>query len=196
MKNLIASIAVFFAAAGVCSAQSVVRIPVEQNPLFEVSTNYVNVSAGDESGVTLGGDLVIKGGSGSYSYRWYSAAGSDLGYEPTLKVSTPGVYNLDVTDTCDCVQTVEFNVTNAGVDDIAYGTLRLSPNPTEGPVVVDGFEAVQIAVVGMSGRMECVIDRGGYLIREFDLSHLPAGQYIVTLSDSEGHTAVARLVKK
>lgn len=196
MKKFLTSIAVFFAVAGVSNAQSVVRMPVAQNPLFEVSTNHVNVSTGGDNGVTLGGDLVIKGGSGTYSYRWYSAAQDDLGNESTLKVNTPGVYKLDITDTCDCLQTVEFNVTNAGVSDIAYGTLRLSPNPTDGPVAVDGFEAVQIAVVSMSGRMECVIDRDGAVISDFDLSHLPAGQYIVTLSDSEGHTAVARLVKK
>lgn len=171
-------------------------MPVEQNPLFEVSTNHVNVSTGDNNAVTLGGDLVIKGGSGTYSYRWYSASDPELGNESTLTVNTPGVYMLDITDTCDCNQTVEFNVSNAAVSDIACGTLRLSPNPTEGPVAVDGFDAVQIAVTGMSGRMECLVDCNGSIIRDFDLSHLPSGQYIVTLSDAEGHVAVARLIRK
>lgn len=196
MKRIFATIAVLTAAAGVCSAQSVVRMPVEQNPLFEVSANHVNVSASGDNGITLGADLVIKGGSGTYSYRWYSSADRELGNEPTLAVSGPGVYMLDITDTCDCMQTVEFNVTNAGVADIEYGSLVLSPNPSDGPVAVDGFDAVQIAVVGMSGRMELLVDRSGYVIREFDVSDLARGQYIVTLSDSEGHVAVARLIKK
>lgn len=178
------------------SAQSVVRMPVSQNPLFEVSTNEVNVSSGDGSDITLGGNLVIKGGSGSYTYRWYTADNRELGTESTLTVNNPGIYNLDISDSCDCVQTVRFNVSNAGVGDIAYGSLRLSPNPTQGPVTVEGFDAVQIAVVGISGRMEYLIDRSGDIIRDFDLSSLPAGQYIVTVSDTEGRVETARIIRK
>lgn len=196
MKKLILSIALTFAAVFGCQAQSLVKMPVAQNPLFEVSTNEVNVSAGDAPEVTLGGDLVVKGGSGSYVYRWYNNAGNNLGTDATLCVSTPGAYFLDIKDTCDCLQTVRFNVTNAGVNVITADALRLSPNPTDGPVEVAGFDAVQIAVVAMSGQMVALIDMDGEPVRSFDLSNLPAGQYIATLSDAEGHTAVARIIKK
>lgn len=198
MKTILTSIAMFIAAAGVCGAQAVVKMSLQQNPLFEVSTNAVNIAAGDSSvGLTLGGDVVVRGGSGNYSYRWYTATEPSLGIESTITVYKPGIYLLDITDTCDCLQTVEFNITFAGVAIVdGRQTPVLSPNPTFGPVNIAGFNAVQVAVVGMSGRVECVVDRNGLPIDNFDIGMLPAGQYIVTLSDSEGHVSVARLIKK
>ena len=72
------------AVVSVCAAQTIVRMPVKQNPIFAVSTNKVELTMPtDGGGVILGGNVVIEGGSGNYSYRWYSPDGKELGNEPT-----------------------------------------------------------------------------------------------------------------
>ncbi|MCM1110784.1 MAG: T9SS type A sorting domain-containing protein [Clostridium sp.] len=179
-----------------CSAQTLVTIPVGQNPPFEVSTNHVAV-AGAEGSVILGGDLVVAGGSGQYTYRWYDADNRDLSVSPTLTVSKPGCYNLDITDACDCLQTVVFDVsTSTALDLTGADQILLTPNPTDGPVSVRGFEPVQIAAVNMAGQMVFLLDSDSGLLTDIDFSPLQPGQYVVTLTDRNRRTVVTRLVKK
>ena len=52
------------------AAQTYIPMPVSQNPPFEVSTNEVFVEFMSPS-MTIGGSVVVTGGSGNYSYRWY-----------------------------------------------------------------------------------------------------------------------------
>lgn len=196
MKKLFTFSLVLFAAVAFCRAQSVVNIDLQQNPVFEVSTNDVHLAVeSTENGITLGGDLVVKGGSGSYDYRWYNAGG-ELGTTPTITITIPGEYMLDIKDKCDCQQTVRFFVSTAGVDLITVDTPSITPNPTSGYIEIKGFEAVQLAVVGMSGRLEVVIQSDGTALRSADLSSLAPGHYILTLTDAKGHTTVTRLIKK
>ena len=197
-KSIVATI-MFAAASCLCSAQSVVKIPVAQNPLFEVSTNNVAVSIPDgDSGATLGGDLVVTGGSGHYTYRWYDASNANLGSDATLSILTPGIYYLDINDTCDCLQTIEFNVTTASLDAVSMSqAITITPNPTSGPIEIDGIDAVQIAIVSMAGRMEAlIVSHDGTPIHSADLGSLAHGQYIVTLTDAQGTTSVCKLLKK
>lgn len=197
-KSIVATI-MFAAASCLCPAQSVVKIPVAQNPLFEVSTNNVAVSIPDgDSGATLGGDLVVTGGSGNYTYRWYDATNTDLGNDATLSILSPGLYYLDINDTCDCLQTIEFNVTTASIDAVSMSsTINIIPNPASGPIEISGIDAVQIAIVSMAGRMEAlIVSHDGTPIHSTDLSDLARGQYIVTLTDAQGTTSVSKLIKK
>lgn len=179
-----------------CVAQSVVMMPVEQNPVFEVSTNSVNISGVDFSqSVILGADIVVKGGSGVYAYHWYTPSGTSLGTSRILTIDASGKYMLDITDTCDCVQTIEFNVGIAGIPEIEMLPSAITPNPTFGPVKITGFEPVQISVVNLSGRLEALLDTGGDVIHEADFSNLTKGLYVVTLTDAEGKIALTKLVK-
>ena len=151
-RSLTATI-LFTAAVFGCQAQSVVKIPVAQNPLFEVSANNVAVSVPDGgAGATLGGDLVISGGSGHYTYRWYDGSDVTLGTESTLSILSPGIYYLDIEDTCECLQTIEFNVTTASIDDPGIAMTAITPNPTDGPVEISGFDAIQISSVTRAGK--------------------------------------------
>lgn len=181
------------------AAQSVVKMPVSQNPLFEVSADNVAVAVPDGSDrVTLGADLVIAGGSGTYTYRWYTPSGDELGEMPTVEVEASGVYLLDITDTCDCLLTVRFDVATAGIDSAeAYSKIILSPNPADGIVEVEGFEPRQITLVDMSGRM-AAFKAGAYgsSLSSFDVSTLAPGQYIVCMTDGYGRKATARLIRK
>lgn len=196
MKRIVIAAITLVAAVCGCTAQSVVKMNVAQNPLFEVSTNYVTVSVPDSDSAVLGGDLVIAGGSGNYTYRWYDAAGAQLGTEPTLAITHGGVYYLDVKDTCDCLQTVQFNVQTAGIDGVLSQDFTITPSPTDGLIAIRGIDCVQLAVTDMSGRMRMLVDRQGDTIAEADLSALGHGQYIVTVTDAAGRSAAAIIIRK
>ena len=195
MKKFFSAVIIAVTAVCACNAQSVVNMNIRQNPLFEVSTNNVNVVS-DGTGITLGGDLVIKGGSGNYTYHWYSASDNNLGSDENITVYAPGVYSLDVKDACDCLQTVIFNVSMAGVSEVTLEGAAITPNPTDGPVEISGFYATQIVIVNMAGAIEALIDCEGSVIRNADLSFLSKGYYIVTLTDRAGKTFVTKLIKK
>ncbi len=196
MKKLITFALALAASCFACVGQSLVSMPVVQNPLFGVSTNEVNATFPEDSpSVILGSDLVITGGSGTYSYRWYDNSGQDLGYESTLQVSAPGKYLLDVKDTCDCLQTVNFNISVSGVDDIRASKAKISFDSMCGQVDIEGFDPVQLSAVDMSGRLSAVIDHGGVVFHTADLSSLTGGVYIITLTDSRGSVTSLKLIK-
>lgn len=179
------------------NAQTIVEMSVNQNPLFEVSTNSVNAVYPEEGGsMTLGADLVIAGGSGNYTYRWYDAAGNELGDGPTLTVDGEGKYLLDVSDECDCLQTVEFNVETASVKSVEGNIFRITPNPTEGYVEFGGIGAMQVCLTSMTGQLVAVLNYDGQPMTSADLSFLTKGTYILTLTDVNGKTQVCKLIKK
>ncbi|MFG6396556.1 MAG: T9SS type A sorting domain-containing protein [Muribaculaceae bacterium] len=198
MKRILTAGVLSVAVALGCAAQAIVRMPVEQNPLFEVSTSKVEIAMPEEGGgVLLGGNVVVTGGSGVYTYRWYTPQGKELGTESTCMAETPGVYMLDITDGCDCLQTVEFNLTSASIDGAEIATLHIGPNPTSGVVYIEGFNAVRIAAVDMAGRLVSVVESiGGQHITDADYSALPQGEYILTLASADGAKAVYRLIKR
>lgn len=178
-------------------SQSVVEIRLPQNPLFEVSTNSVNAAIPDGTGsLTLGGDIVVKGGSGTYAYRWYTPAGAELGTAAELTVTDGGKYLLDITDTCDCLQTVEFNITSASVDDAFVADVAVTPNPTDGYIEFIGFEAVQLSATSLGGQLAALINASAGTFSSADLSHLAAGAYIVVLTDARGRVFTTKLIKK
>lgn len=183
------------AVVSVCAAQTIVRMPVKQNPLFAVSTNKVELTmpAGG-GGLILGGNVVIEGGSGNYSYRWYSPTGTELGTESTCQVNEAGTYMLDVTDSCDCLQTVEFNLASAGIGSTEVEGMKIGPNPTSGVIYISGFDAVRVAAIDMSGRLAAVAEGDGTALESVDFSGLAQGEYILTLADGDGRMVTHRII--
>lgn len=171
---------------------------VKQNPLFEVSTNHVNTALTDDMGsVAIGGDIVVKGGSGTYSYRWYTPSGVELGTDRTLTVTERGSYKLDISDTCDCTQTITFDVTETGgVGNLTMPVLRVTPNPTTGYIEFNGCDAVQLTAVSMTGQLVALIDGDGTAFTSADLGHLSAGTYLVVVTDTAGKVYTAKIIKK
>ena len=197
MKRILTAGALSVAIAVGCAAQSIVKMPLGQNPLFEVSTDRVALTMpADGGGLILGGNVVVTGGSGSYTYRWYTPAGAELGSESTFQATSAGVYMLDITDSCDCLQTVEFNLASAGIESTVIPGLKIGPNPTSGPVTSSGFDAVRISAVDMSGRLVNVTEHNGNVINNADFSMLPSGEYVLTLGDADGKTVVYRMIKQ
>ncbi len=179
------------------AAQSIVSIPVVQNPVFEVSTNQLDVTFPEGSGeMVLGGDIVIKGGSGQYTFAWTDDSGTALGSEASLSIGRSGIYYLTITDTCDCEQTVTFNVATSSISSISASELSISPNPTSGFIRIEGFEPCQLVAVDMSGHIAALINNDFSPIHEADLSFLSPGIYILTLTDSYARSATYRIIKR
>lgn len=196
-KILLASIAsaMFWLSA---SSQSIVRIPVVQNPVFEVSTNHLDVTFPEGSDeMVLGAEIVIKGGSGEYRYLWTDHNGKELGNTASLAIESTGTYYLTITDTCDCEQQVTFNVATSSIHLVNASALSISPNPTDGYIRIEGFEPCQIVAVDMSGHIAAFINHDDLsCITEADLSFLSPGLYILTLTDIYNNSVAYRLIKK
>ena len=170
------------AASGMASAQSIVEIPAfVQNPVFSVSASSVFLSFSGEK-MTLGGDLVISGGSGTYAYEW-TAEGKVLGTASTLEIYSPGKYVLAISDACDCRKTVTFNVTGQGsVAETSSNGLRVYPIPAADRLTVEarnGKNVMQVSVTSMDGRMVVFCPVESRSKCSVDVSGLPAGQYVL-----------------
>lgn len=198
MKKIITAATALLLACSAGNAQSLVEMTVRQNPLFEVSTNYVNTALTDEMGsVTIGGDIVVKGGSGTYSYIWYSPSGASLGTDRTLTVTERGLYRLEISDTCDCTQSITFDVNETGgVDAVSLPVLNVSPNPTSGYIEFNGCDAIQLTAVSMAGQLVALIDGEGAPFRSADLGNLSAGTYLLVVTDTAGKVYTAKIIKK
>lgn len=91
-------------------AQSVVTIPVLQYPPLSVIAENVTVELPTE-GLTIGSDVSVSGGDGSYTYEWTDGNGTVIGTASTLKINSAGEYFLKVTDGAGCSVSTKFNAT-------------------------------------------------------------------------------------
>ena len=153
MKNFLAPLMIIaLAIAPRLCAQTIINLDFKQNPLFEVSTNNVNAALpGDGTTLTLGADLTVAGGSGTYTYEWTDSQGMTLGNEPSVTISDPGYYILTVSDQCDCSQEVRFNVEAAGIDATTIPGVSIVTNGSN--VIIEGTESIQASLFSPAGVM-------------------------------------------
>lgn len=198
MKKLVATLIYLICVPVWINAQTIVKMPVTQNPLFEVFTENLTAIFPEEGGeMELGADLVIKGGSGTYSYLWTDASGEILSHEGTLTVTTPGRYLLTVSDTCDCETTVAYDVTTTSVESVVKDETAIFPNPTDGFVEIKGNDIIRVVAVDMSGRMAALYQAlPGQSLHEADFSKLTPGVYLLTLTDARNQSYAHRLIRK
>ncbi len=152
--------------------QTIISMAFEQNPLFTVSTNDVSATY-DGTPLVLGADIVIAGGSGNYTYHWYTSS-TELGTEPTLIVNEGGEYMLDISDECDCLQTVIFHI--AGPSDVQQ---------------IAAEDVRQVVVFGESGVLMKVFNGP-----TADLSSLPSGVYIINKVSVDGRISTSKVYNK
>ena len=199
MKKFVLSSVIIGATVLSMSSQSIVELNLakNQNPIFEISTNEVSLAfPGNEDFLVIGADIVIKGGSGEYSFRWYNEQGEELGNEKTLEITLPGIYRADISDTCDCLQTVTFDISEASVYDIKPEKFFISPNPTNGLIKIYGIDAVQLTAVDSAGKLVFIADHEGDIFNEADLSGLTPGLYFISVKDIYGNLFTDRIIKK
>ena len=195
MHRIVSLLITLSLACGTFNAQTLITMPVKQNPPFEVSVKEVFLEFVAPS-ITIGGDVVVTGGSGSYSYRWYS--GSDkIGDDALLTIEEAGVYDLYIDDTCDCVQRVSFIVTPSSVEGVGTDFAGVYPNPVDDRLVISGIKAVQVNILSIAGQLESVYaDFGDEEQIELNVSALPAGDHIVNIVTSEHKVVTKKIVKK
>ena len=177
------------------SAQTRIPMPVSQNPLFEVSTNEVTVEFAAPQ-MTIGGDVIVAGGSGTYSYRWCRGS-EEISTEPVLTISEAGVYDLYISDAFDCMQHVVFTVQAASVEGVGLDKIALYPNPVTDCLTVSGLRLRQVCVVSMGGALVAVHgDFAPGTTTQIDLSSLPAGEYVVNCVTENNDVVTGKIVKK
>lgn len=180
------------------NAQTVIDMTFVQNPLFEVSTNDVTASL-DNGPLTLGADVVITGGSGSYTYRWYTQDGETISTDHSLEVTVAGEYLLDVTDQCDCLQTIIFHITGevpAGIHTLqAANVINYDAASTRIDFSTDA-SIYQACIVAMGGRLCRVATAYDGRLNYLDLSTLPPGVYVVQAITTDGNILTHKIIKK
>ena len=183
-------------ASGFIVAQTRIEMPVKQNPPFEVSVSEVILDFTAPS-MTLGGDVVATGGSGSYIYRWYNGE-KEIGTDATLVITEPGEYKLDIKDVCDCLNTVIFSVKSASVEGVETEGFALYPNPVKDKLTIKAGEIDlrQVNIVSVSGRLMLVAtDFDQKDENEIDLSSLPGGEYIVNCVVGDNNVITRKVIK-
>ena len=183
-------------ASGFIVAQTRIEMPVNQNPPFEVSVSEVILDFTAPS-MTLGGDVVATGGSGSYIYRWYNGE-KEIGTDATLVITEPGEYKLDIKDACDCLNTVIFSVKSASVEGVETEGFALYPNPIKDKLTIKAGEIDlrQVNIVSVSGRLLLVAtDFDLKDENEIDLSSLPGGEYIVNCVVGDNNVITRKVIK-
>lgn len=168
------------------NAQSLIRIPFEQNPPLVVSTESVNVTLPD-GGIELGADIVIEGGDGLYSYIW-TLDNEQVGTEATLFVTKFGTYYLEITDGKGCKRSVKFLVVDpTGIEAEQASLLSVYPTLTRGEVNIEfSLDDVlnQISVISMDGKLVRVyntasLGQTGEKLVRIDLTGLSKGRYLL-----------------
>ena len=196
-SSLLLVVLLLLVGSGCLIAQTVIRMPIQQNPLFSIVAPTLSIVLPDD-GITLGADVVVTGGSGNYSYLWLDAESQVLSTESTLRVSRPGNYTLRVSDECQCESQVTFSISPSALANIhASEALRIYPNPTHGEVWLSaGSGIIQIAAIDMQGRLQrvaaCSLQEE---LRRFDLSKLPAGSYVIQCRRQDGALLVQTIQK-
>lgn len=180
-------------------AQSVIDMSFEQNPLFTLSTYDVTAAIIDVP-LKLGGDVVVAGGSGTYAYRWYNAEGT-LSTEREYLVLHGGDYMLDVTDQCDCLQTVTFHISGEATD-----LSGISAPSLMGAVRYDGAAHLirygaearvqQASIFAADGRLVRIDTACGQPLALTSIDDQPAGAYIVQIQTADGVLYTQKILKR
>ena len=155
-------------------AQTVITVQLEQHPPLQVLSESVNVDLPPE-GITLGSDLVVSGGDGTYKYSWENASGQTLSTASTLNVTAAGNYFLTVTDGHDCRVSTQFTVVpGSAVQTPEAGALR------------------QIRLFNTKGQLLKTIP-GSAANPAATTYGLPAGVYLRCCIYKDGRSAVSKI---
>lgn len=161
-----------------CSSTDTVELIVNQNPVVNLGADITQVMP----------PVVLDAGAGYSNYLWSTMATSQ-----TISVNSFGNYWVQVTDANGCTDSDTILVTfTVGVaETIGNGSFSLYPNPSPGLLNLSlsnvFSDDVVMNVNDVNGRVvfsQRIGKVDGTLVRSFDLSHLSAGSYVITLTAS------------
>ena len=155
------------------SAQTVIPVKVDQYPPLQVVADNVQVEI-PEGGITMGSDVSIDGGDGTYAYLWTNAKGEQLSTQKTFTIMRPGDYFLQVTDGHGCQVSVKFTAT---------GTVGIEP--------VNMQDVSEIRLLDTAGRL--LAKSQGHRTA---IDRLPAGSYILCLVCTDGNERIRKIIVK
>ena len=175
--------------------QTVINVQIEQNPQLTAVAETVTAELSG-TGITLGSDLVVEGGDGSYTYLWTDDSGEELGTASTLSVTEPGGYYLAVTDGCQCSVSVKFTVTGtSGIDAVVAD--GFSVECVDGKLTVSSAKKIDsVRIVNASGQLVRLV-KNGLSSGSFTLPlDNPRGVYIVCCVFDDGTGVVRQIIAK
>lgn len=130
------------------------------------------------------------------AYQWILGGNAIAGATGQTYVATQnGAYSVRVTDANGCVGTSNaFNLTTTSVGGTAaaIAAIRVFPNPTTGVLFIESKMAVHASVWTLDGRKLMDIAE----TKNVDLQGLPAGVYMLRLSDPQGTLLLTERVTK
>ena len=114
-KYLLSVITMMVLGIASAAAQTVIPVKVDQYPPLKAIAETVTVDV-SQGPVTVGSDVSVEGGDGTYTYLWTDAAGNQMGTEKTYRITHFGNYYLKVTDGHGCQVSVLITATDpAGI---------------------------------------------------------------------------------
>ena len=128
--------------------------------------------------------------------QWYFNGTSIAGAtQATHTASANGDYTVTVTDSVGCASaSATVTITGVGVQELGRRMISVHPNPTSGPVTVQGVDPASVAsitLMDMTGKVTFLeMGRNGML----DVSSMASGVYFLQLIDRQARRATARLV--
>jgi len=148
------------------AAQHFVTLKVTQAPELDFSLSKQDTTIMKGSSVVLGNNLLVFGGSGTYSFKWSpgKSLSDSLVLHPVASPADTTRYLLTVTDKNSCSFSVNFQV-NVKTPDVKSDRIRqqsdleavLFPNPGDGNFIlkISGVpvDKISISIMDQSGRI-------------------------------------------
>lgn len=173
------------------TAQSVVTIPLRQNPPLCVIAETVTVDL-PSTPITIGADVTVSGGDGTYTYKWTDSQGTVIGSASTLTITTPGEYYLQVTDGGQCAVTTKFTATSTNAIS-AVNAGFLITRQGDNVHIVTPQPATEVRILNSSGMLlRRYRQQGNATTLNFPLPR-QHGIYIIAVAVKGGNAIVKRI---
>ncbi len=162
-----------------------------------ISTIQVYVPPFHPVSIIVSGDTLATLGGGYVSWQWYRNGSLIPGATDSFYVVPQNdTFTVKVTDRYGCSDSsaIPYIVTNIGVANInaAQHVVRIYPNPAHSTLYIDAPAPVNIIITAPDGKTMLRQDA----IRKVDISTLPAGIYIVRITDAAGNlSGMEKLIK-
>ena len=179
MKKLLIFVLLLQTVCLTAAAQNFIPIVVQQYPPLTVVAHTVVLELPQE-GATLGSDLTVEGGDGTYSYLWTDADGHTLGTSSTLHIDRAGSYYLKVTDAHLCSVSTLFTATTSNAVILSY-QVKTAP--------------VRIHTLDMAATMvKKLTDIAPGMSANIAALQLPSGVYLVNYIYGDGTALTKRIL--